>query len=486
DENFARVARRGTLTARPANDYCVKVDARGLQPGRTYFYRFLGAAGPSVTGVTRTAPATGDVPLRFAMFSCANIAFGYFHAYGHAAQRADIDIALHLGDYFYEYPPNVYPGRELSIAERVPEPRTETVTNAHYNQRLGSYHLDPDLQELRRLKPLSVVWDDHEIANNTYRDGAQNHQPAEGSWADRVAGAHKAYFDWMPIRSNDRAHARIYRTIDWGSTARIILLDTRFIGRQRELEYDAIVAAAAQGPAAALAAVSEFRTQLEDPSRTMMGATQERWLNQQLAGSKRRGQAWQVLAQQVVMGRQLAPQGISRLLPADVSAGTRRYVSGGEQLGALGLPLNLDAWDGYPAARQRVLDACVRDGTNALVIGGDSHHCWVNNLEAAGGGRMAAVEFAGGSVSSGGFETALTNAQPGERESMMRSGNPNMAWCDVSHRGYGAITLTRDACEAEWVAFPSVRERERPEPTITRLTSRASEANGPSAWQVPA
>ncbi len=481
DEQFTRVTRRGTLIARAADDYCAKVDARGLSPGRTYYYRFLAASGPSVTGVTRTAPAGATEALRFALFSCSNKPFGYFHAYGHAAARADIDLALHVGDYIYEYPRGVYPSAAETLADRMIEPAGEIVTYADYCARYASYHVDGDLLELRRLKPMSVVWDDHELANNAYMTGAQNHQPAEGSWADRVAAASKAFFDWMPIRRPDPNSVRIYRSLDWGDLARIILLDTRLIGRPQEFNYDALVAAAAQGPQAALAAAQTFRTQLNDPSRTRMGAAQEAWFAREMAASKARGQTWQVIAQQVVMAEQIAAPGLSRLLGPEASAGTRRYVAGGEQIGQLGLPWNLDSWGGYPAARQRLLDECARGGGNALVLSGDSHNCWVSDLSGANG-RRAGIEFAGGSVTSFGFESSLTNAQPGEREAVMRAGNPNLSWCDVTHRGYGAFTLTRAACEAEWVAFPSVREAAATTPVVTRLRASASAADGPGAW----
>lgn len=482
-EDFARVTRRGHLNARAGDDYCVKVDARGLRAGRVYYYRFLSGSGPSPTGVTRTAPEGRTDSLTFAFFSCSNKGFGYFHAYGHAAARPDIDLAIHLGDYIYEYAFGVYPSADETLENRRIAPGGEIVTYADYCARYASYHEDADLQELRRLKPMSVIWDDHELANNAYMTGAQNHQPAEGSWADRVAAAAKAFFDWMPLRRPDPNSVRIYRSLDWGDLARVILMDTRYIGRPVELSYDAVVAAAAEGPQAAMQAIGAFRQELDDPARTRMGAAQEAWFVEQVRGSKARGHAWQVLAQQVVMGRQVAAQGLSRLLPESASAGTRRYVGGGEQLGALGLPWNLDAWDGYPAARERLLDTCVADGTNVLAIAGDSHNCWVNNIAAEGPEeRNAVIEFAGGSVTSFGFESALTAAQPGEREAVMRAGNPNMAWCDVTHRGYGAVRLTRGACEAEWVAFANVRDAADKSAVVTRLTSQTSERSGPGNW----
>jgi len=484
DETFARLARRGEAIVTAANDFCAKVDVRGLAPWRRYFYRFLSASGPSLVGQTCTAPAGAAESLSVALFSCANFPFGYFHAYGHAARREEIDLALHVGDYIYEYERGEYPSAREAIAERVIEPPHEIVTLVDYYQRYAAYHTDSDLLELRRLKPMSAVWDDHEIANDAAARGAQNHQANEGAYADRVAAASKAYFDWMPIRRHERRGVRLYRALDWGELARVVLLDTRLIGRERQLDYrTALAGRLAQGGAEATAAIREFRDGvLNDPRRTLLGAEQEVWLQRTLAESKRRGQTWQIIAQQVVMGEQRFPSGLSRLLPADAHANTRRWIAAGEEIGAQGLPWNLDSWGGYPAARTRFLEACAHHASNAIVLGGDSHNCWLNNLAPPDGDRLAAIEFAGGSVSSPGFERALSNAAPGEREALMRAGNPELAWCDATNRGYGVLRFTRAACEAEWNAFADVRTPRARAPAVARFASTPSAANGPSGW----
>ncbi len=488
DESFAQVVQRGQAEASPVDDFCVKVDVRGLAPGRRYFYRFLSAADPSPTGRTCTAPAQGGESLTIALFSCSNYGFGYFHAYGHAAARDDIDIAVHAGDYIYEYGRTTYPDEEETVAGRIIDPATEIVRLNDYYQRYATYHSDPDLLALRQAKPMAVVWDDHEITNDTWRDGAQNHQSDfEGAWADRVATASKAYFDWMPIRRPAQRGARIYRTLDWGDLARIVLLDTRHIGRDQQINYrTALQPRLAEAGADAAAIVADFRrTLLDDPNRTLLGADQERWFAEALAQSKSRGQTWQIVAQQVILGEQMAAQGASALLPENASSGTRQWIAGSERISSLGLPWNMDSWGGYPAARARFIDACVANANNAMVLGGDSHNCWLNNIAAPGGGRQAAIEFAGGSVTSPGFERSLSNAQPGERETLMRNANPNLAWCDLTKRGYGALRFTRTTCEADWVAFDDVRSPQSGVPSMTRLAAEASATAGPSAWIAP-
>jgi alkaline phosphatase D len=182
------------------------------------------------------------------------------------------------------------------------------------------------------------------------------------------------------------------------------------------------------------------------------------------------------------MGEQLAGAGASAMVAPETHGNTRRFVAAGERLGALGMPWNLDAWDGYPAARARFLEACAAHGSNVAVLGGDSHNTWVNNLAAPNASRLAAIEFAGASVTSPGLERPLSAAAPGAREAMMRSANPHLAYCDVTHRGYGALKFTRDACEAEWVAFDDVRTREVAAPAVTRMTAATSASSGPGAW----
>jgi alkaline phosphatase D len=487
DETFTTIARRGAARASIVNDYCVKVDARGLTPGRGYYYRFLSGSGPSVTGRTRTAPAQGGESLTIALFSCANFPFGYFHAYAHAAAREDIDLVIHAGDYIYEYARGNYPSDQDSVPGRIIDPLTEIVRLSDYYQRYGIYHEDPDLLELRRLKPMSVVWDDHEIANDTWRDGAQNHQVEfEGAWADRIAAASKAYFDWMPIRRPEPRAARIYRSLDWGGLARIVLLDTRYIGRDRQIDYrNTLTPQLAQAGADAAASAAEFRrTILDDPNRTLLGRTQEQWFAETLAQSKQRGQTWQIVAQQVVMGEQIASHALVNLLPPDMPAGSRAWFESGARVSELGLPWNLDSWNGYPAARTRFLETCAANAANAIVLGGDSHNCWVNNLAAADGGRLAALEFAGGSVTSPGFERPLSNAQPGQREQVMCDANRNLAFCDLTNRGYAALRFTRTACDAEWIAFSNVRTPQMNAPVVTRMNAAASSNVGPGAWSV--
>lgn len=479
DEAFTRIVAKGEALADPRNDYCAKVDAKGLKPDGRYFYRFISAAGQSPVGRTRTAPARGKAPFTLALFSCSNFPFGYFNAYAHAAAREDIDLCVHVGDYIYEYGRGTYPSANEAAPGRWLEPATEIVRLGDYYQRYATYRADPDLQELHRLKPFASVWDDHEITNNTWWEGAQNHQPdSEGAWVDRRAAAFKAYADWMPIRVFPREPLRIYRTLDWGETASVLLLDTRLIGRQEQLDWqDVIAKALPNGEAAVMQAVLQTaQGPLADPQRTLLGARQEAWLAKELSRAKSRGVAWAVLAQQVILAKQVGTSAAARFLPDDANEFTKRFVQLSGSLGQAGLEWNLDAWGGYPAARARLVAALEQFGPQVSVLAGDSHNAWLSDIPGAKG--LAAVEFAGGSVSSPGFERSLSKAGEGEREAVMQQANPTLKFADVTNRGYGVLRYSAEQLDAEWVAMGPALQRSAQAKSVAKLIAAPAQGLG--------
>lgn len=479
DEAFARIVAKGEASAHPLNDYCAKVDAKGLKPDGRYFYRFVSGSGMSPVGRTRTAPARGKAPFTLALFSCSNYPFGYFNAYANAAAREDIDLCVHVGDYIYEYGRGTYPSREDSAPGRWLEPDHELVRLPDYYERYATYRSDPDLQELHRLKPFATVWDDHELANNAWWGGAENHQPAkEGAWSDRRAAAFKAYNDWLPIRTFPREPLRIYRTLDWGETASVLLLDTRLIGRDEQLDWQDILRPVAQeGEAAILKKVMETaQGPLADPKRTMLGARQEVWLAAELARAKARGAAWAVLAQQIILAPQLGSGEAARLLPDDASSNNKRFVAMLGALGQAGVDWNLDAWGGYPAARARLIAAMERFGPQVSVLAGDSHNTWLSDLKGANG--LAGVEFAGGSVSSPGFERTLSKAAEGEREAVVQRANPELKFADLTNRGYGVLRYHADRMDAEWVAMPPSSTRSGEAKSVRKLVAKPNQGLG--------
>ena len=272
---------RGELQTGAARDFTVKVDAVGLEPGTTYYYRFQAnkASGRRLAARERFPP--NDVSrVRLGVVSCSNLPQGYFNAYACLANR-DVDAVLHLGDYFYEYANKQY-GDGTALG-RIPAPDKEIVSLQDYRERHAQYKADPDSQEVHRQHPFIVTWDDHEFANNTWWGGAENHTPAtEGDWVIRRAAAVQSYYEWMPIREDlQTLTPRIYRTFRFGDLATLFMLDTRLVGRDQEVDREDLAA-------------------LASPSRSLLGAAQEDWLARELAESVRNNTRWNVLGQQVM------------------------------------------------------------------------------------------------------------------------------------------------------------------------------------------
>ena len=450
--DFAKVVAGGSVTASGERDGCVKPIATGLAPGRWYYYRFTAPSGErSAIGRTRTLPAGRAEKFRLAAFSCSNLGFGWFNAYAHAAQRDDIDLLVHLGDYLYEYQAGNYPSAKQTVAGRMLDPLTEIVALADYRLRHAAYRADPDLQRLHQLFPMIVMWDDHESANDSWRDGAQNHQPeTEGPWEARKTAAKRAYREWLPVSDDDWA------SYDIGDLATLVRLDTRLAGREKPFELPEVLAGVA--PAEREAAIRKFRDGAwQDPARTLLGATQEQWLSQTLSASRRAGRTWQILAQQVIMGELVLPLVVSETMPADTPAQVSERIANGAVGSRLGLPVNLDAWDGYPAARARLLKAARSADANLIVLAGDSHNAW--SFELADGKDPAGVEFAVSSVTSPGIERSVGWLDPARfaREAIAR--NPGLKWADSSRRGYLTVELTKARASTEFVFMDTIRER---------------------------
>jgi len=450
DPEFGRIVARGTAEANPDRDFCVKPVARGLRPGTWYFYRFRDTVGRfSPVGRTRTLPEGPTARFSIAIFSCANLPGGWFNAYGHAAARDDIDLVLHLGDYFYEYQEGRYPRGTPSLPGRVLAPQSEVVQLADYRLRYAAYRADPDLQRLHQMFPMVMMWDDHESANNSWAGGAENHQSeTEGPWAVRKAAAMRACREWLPVSQGP------WESYEIGDLATLFRPETRLTARTQPLSY----AAALTGGQNPVAALTAFRDgPWRDPARTLMGPAQERWLAEALRRSVRQGTKWQVLGSQVVMGpTALAPE-VAGWLTEAASAELRQQIALGVAAARLGLPLTLDSWDGYPAARARLLRAALDADANLLVLSGDSHNAWAYDLSLEG--AAAGAEFAGQSVTSHGYETYLPWVAPAELARAMVAFNPALKWAELGRRGYLTMALTPERATGEWLFLDTIRQR---------------------------
>ncbi|MCA1661629.1 MAG: alkaline phosphatase D family protein [Novosphingobium sp.] len=449
--DFARVVAGGEAVASPGRDWCAKAVATGLEPGRWYYYRFVAPDGTgSPVGRTRTLPAGPVEKFRMAVFSCSNLGFGWFNAYRHAAEDAGFDLAVHTGDYYYEYQRGTYPSARQAVPGRVLRPDNEIVTLADYRGRHAAYRADRDLQRLFQLQPWIMVGDDHETANDSWKGGAENHQPAtEGPWSARTAAAMRAYREWLPVSDAPWAAYEV------GDLATLFRLETRITARDKPFDLSTLTTGTDAEVSAALA---RFRDGgWRDPRRTLLGAEQEGWLAAGLAASRRAGKPWQVLVQQVVMGELRLVPSVAEGMRSDSPDYVRRRIANGLAASRVGLPVNMDAWDGYPAARERLLRAAREADANLVVLTGDTHNAWA--FELAHGNERAGVELAGHSVTSPGIEGSLPWVVPERFAADSVGFNPSLRWAEMRRRGYIAVELTPSRVSSEWRFLDTVKMR---------------------------
>lgn len=447
-EDFTRVVGGGNVTARGDRDHTAKTVVGGLQPGRWYYYRFIAPDGAkSPTGRTRTLPQGPTKAFTLALFSCSNLPFGWFNAYGHAAARGDIDLCVHVGDYLYEYQAGHYPDPKDVLPGRLIQPSNEIVALADYRLRYAAYRADPDLQRLHQMFPMIAQWDDHELANDAWKGGAENHDDSEGNWTDRVAAAERAYREWMPVADT---RWRDYRV---GDLATIFLPETRATGRDKQFEIGDILRDRGGDPTRTLKAFAagDYR----DPARQMLGADQEQWLTGGIAASTKGGTKWQVLAQQVVMGSLFTPRESATWFGANPPDAVKRRVAASLAAAKAGLPLNMDSWDGYPAARSRLLAAAQGAGADLVTLSGDSHNAWAFDL--THDRRPAGIEIGGHSVTSPGFEAYTPGISDAVRVAALRGSSPQLKWANTQDRGYVTVAFTPERVTADWHNVASIR-----------------------------
>ena len=444
----------GMLSADAAHDFCVKADAKGLKPATVYTYKFTamteGGDVTSPTGRTRTTAASGDTPVKMIVISCSNWQFGYFNAYKALSEEPDVDAILHLGDYIYEYGIDGYGGEIAEKLGRQHDPITECITLSDYRRRHAQYKTDPNLQAAHAAAPWICTWDDHESANDSYRTGAQNHNPEEneGSWSDRKMAAIQAYFEWIPIREPEAGNitSAVWRSFEFGDVASVHALESRLTGRSPELEWYSVVTGN-PSQEEMMARIQAKLAEVNDPTRTMLGAEQEAWLEGELGKSVADGKTWQVLANQVIMAKVVLPNMGEVLTPEQIAAQDSPYVEGMVGFSALGLPFNLDAWDGFPAARERLYTSAKKTGARLVTVTGDTHTAWANTLHDAAGDQRG-VEFGCTSITSPGMGSVIKDVP--NLGQLFTDANKEVDWHDPFGHGYIVMTLTPDTAHAEF------------------------------------
>lgn len=450
DPDFTRVVSGGSVRIGAFRDWTAKLTVDGLQPGTTYWYRFIASDGArSPVGRTKTLPV-GDID-RFGLgvFSCSNLPSGWFNAYGHAASRDDLDLWLHVGDYVYEYALTAYRKKELASGRDVmPAHGHEMISLADHRMRFACYRADPDLQKLHQLAPMVALWDDHDSANDSWEGGAQNHQPkTEGDWNIRRAASVQAYREWLPVSEEPWKAYRI------GSLATLYRTETRLFARTRPAYAELEKAHEASDPDAALRAFRDGAWR--DPAATMLGSTQELWLAEEL---KRNAAAshWQMVGMATITGRTLMPESAPAWLRPEASEGVVNRFKKDVRGSKLGVPMWMDRWDGYPAARSRLLKSAQQADADLVMLSGDSHNAWAYSL--AEDGQPAGIEFAGHSVTSPGIEGQL-DVEPKDVVRAFVATNPELVWADTSQRGYMMIDITAQRVTGEWLFMKTIKSR---------------------------
>ncbi|WP_455803179.1 alkaline phosphatase D family protein [Acinetobacter guillouiae] len=476
DDQFKQIIKTDKVTTAKAQDFTVKVDATNLKPDQRYFYRFSFGNKFSPVGQTKTLPIN-LTKVSFAVCSCANYPAGYFYVYREMAKQ-DVDLVIHLGDYIYEYGQGGYATEDAVKLGRTlaADNNQEIIKLDDYRKRYALYRKDKDLQTLHHRHPFIVIWDDHELANDTWRDGAENHQANEGSFLDRKLAALQAYFEWMPIRpisAND--HLNIYRQFDFGTLVQLTMLDTRILARDKQLEYTDYITASGMD-------FQRFQTDLTNQNRTLMGYTQREWLQQKLAQSKA---TWNVLDQQVLMGKILIPAELLVPLSAVLSGNATqevlnqintmimelvqlkmRVLQGDPTLTAIEkarlttvAPYNLDAWDGYYVEREILYNTLKALNKKVVVLAGDTHNAWSSEL-CSQAGDFVGVELATSSVSSPGIEKYLNIPveQLQQFEMAFTTLIDELDYTNLNQRGYLNVSFTATQVQADWIYVDTIKE----------------------------
>lgn len=477
DAGFARIERSGAVVAQAARGGTAKTEVSGLRAATDYWYRFRAGGAVSPVGRFRTLPAGPAREVVLAVASCSLYPGGLFNAYQAIADLPRVDAVVHLGDYIYENAcqgPNDYGFEIGSRIGRMSDPPHACVTLDDYRRRYAQARADPQLQAAHARAAFISVWDDHDICNDAWMQGGAAHNPpTEGEWAERKAAALQAFYEWQPVRepAPGRLREASWRSFRFGDVASLTMIESRLVARARQLTYARDLPMVGGAPD-----VAAFRAKLEGPEREMLGAAQSEWLAADLSGHVRAGVAWQVLGNEVVAAR-VANIDIPALLgpqawqAAPLTAYYRASMAAAARMAPIdALPFNLDAWDGYPAARERFFEILKTSGARPIVLSADSHMFWVNQLHDATG-RPVAPEFSTTAISSPGYADGLPERAVGE--AFVRR-NREVKFNAPSAKGFLLLTLTRTSARAELRTVSTVTEKVFAKATLARFEVEAT------------
>ncbi len=465
-EDFSTVEQSGTFTTDTSRDFTVKVDVQNLNPSTQYYYRFMVGETTSIVGMTQTLPEGSVDKASMAVVSCANYPAGYFNVYKEILkqhQTESFDVVLHLGDYIYEYGAGGYASEDAARLGREPSKGTECITLDDYRKRYAQYRQDQDLQALHAALPMIAVWDDHELANDAWKNGAENHQDNEGSFVDRRAAAAAAWTEWLPVRENTFSNMLIYRQFSFGDLINLMMLDTRLVGRDQPLDYFSL-------SAPTMDAIGGLVAQSRSADRELLGTEQLAWL---MNAFNSQDAKWNILGQQVLMSRMELPSSVMlamfQLFNATdeqkmdallaVNSAISNYLADPSS-DTIKLPYNLDAWDGYYVERERVYEIAKASEGHFVCLAGDTHNAWTSELKDVSNNPVG-VEFATSSVSSPGLEEylALEPVAIAQMEYTLPHLVSELQWTDIKQRGFMRVTFTPEKAQSTWYMLSSVKDK---------------------------
>ncbi len=481
DEDFVDVVRSGRVTTGPDRDFTAKAIADGLKAGQAYFYRFRAGEVLSPVGRTRTLPVGRLDELVLAVVSCSNYPFGYFNACEAIADDDSIQFVIHLGDYIYEYDIDSYGAETGRRLGRMHEPSHEITTLQDYRTRHAQYKTDAGSQAMHARHPLIATWDDHETTNNPWVGGAQNHQDGEGDWATRRDSSLQAYYEWMPIREPDAgmSRAEYWRSLQFGDLATLVTLETRHTGRSEQIH------------------LADHEQHLKDPDdarrfykevvgaeeRTLLSADMEAFVRRELQASVDSNTVWRIIGNQTLLSTIVAPPLDDPELDAYIDTmpdNARRLRDRLSGFANLGIPGNMDAWDGYPAARRRFYDIAARAGAkDLLVVTGDTHTFWANSLRDDIGTPMG-VELGTTAITSPRGYASLGDQAASRFDELVARHNASVAWSSGKGRGFIRLALGREVARVEFNVVSTVESRVFDVTTVKRAT--VAHRNGSLAY----
>ncbi|TOB99142.1 alkaline phosphatase [Vibrio parahaemolyticus] len=480
DMEFSNVVQSGVFTTDTGRDFTVKVDVQNLNANSQYYYRFMVGEMMSEVGQTQTLPEDGVEKASMAVVSCANYPAGYFHVYREILnqhEQSPFDVVLHLGDYIYEYGAGGYASEDAAALGREPSKGTECITLDDYRKRYAQYRQDADLQALHAKLPMIAVWDDHELANDTWKNGAENHQDDDGSFIDRRAAAAAAWTEWLPVRENTFSNMLIYRQFSFGNLVNLMMLDTRLVGRDKPLDYFSL-------SAPTMEAIGGLVAQSRSADRELLGTEQLAWLMNEFNTHDAK---WNVLGQQVLMSRMELPSSVMTAMfqlftsteekKTEALLAVNTAITGylaDPSADPISLPYNLDAWDGYYVEREKVYQLAKASSGNFVCLAGDTHNAWASELKDVSNNPIG-VEFATSSVSSPGLEEylALDPVAIAQMEYTLPHLVSELQWADIKQRGFMRVTFTADAAQSTWYLVSTIKDKK-----YQVTTKSASTTNG--------